>query len=146
MNKPTIKEIEMFLREVDKLFPVALSQKQDLTVLSEKLYDKADVFVVREDDKIVSMVAGYTENLSDNIAYISIVATRPDFQGKGYAAKLIKEFIVLAKQKNIPAIHLYTASKSIAGMYYKLGFKDYTIINEPRPQDIHLIYRFEEEK
>lgn len=140
------ERIEEFLIEVDESFPVPLSKKQNLKEFSKKLYEKADVCVKEENAKIVSMVAGYTENLENNIAYITIVATLENAKGKGYAKALIKEFIEICKVKKINAVHLYTVSTNVSAvkMYESLGFQKYIVENETRKDDLHLIYYIEE--
>lgn len=141
-----VSKIEEFLSSVDKLFPVPLSEKHNLTEFATKLAEKATICSACENGKIVSMVAGYTENIIDNIAYISIVASLPSTQGKGYATSLLKKFIQICNEKSINAVHLYTAkTNSVAvKMYEKLGFVKWTLPNEARPADLHLIYRIGE--
>lgn len=134
--------LERFLNKVDKTFPVALSDKQDLHVFAHKLADKATLCVEYSNDEIVSMVAGYTDNLPDDKAYISVVATAPEGRGRGLASGLVKEFISVCKDKNINAVHLYTDSSNTGAirMYEKIGFVPYIVQDEIRPDDVHLIY------
>lgn len=140
--KLTVENIEVFLRKVDTTFPVPLSQKQNLHDFAIKLCQKATLCAESDEEKIVAMVAGYTENVIDNMAYISIVATVPEFQGRGLASKLIKDFISICEKKSIDAVHLYAVSENTAAirMYEKLGFVLWNKHNEPRPNDAHLIY------
>ena len=141
MIKPTISQIEEFLFAVDHLFPVRLSQKQNLHDFAMKLYHKATICCVIVEDKIVAMVGGYTENLADNISYISVVATLPAFQGKGYAKGLLGEFIGICQEKELSGIHLYTSRTNLAAkaLYKSWGFQEWNCQNEPRPDDLHLI-------
>lgn len=138
----TVTQIENFLREVDSYFPVPLSCKQDLHDFSLKLHQKATLCYELDGGEIEAMVAGYTEELVGNVAYISVVATRKSSQGRGLASKLIKEFISVCKEKGIHAVHLYTDKSNVAArkMYEKIGFSNRILQDEPRPDDIHLIY------
>ena len=138
----TVQNIEKFLFTVDTMFPVPLSQKQDLREFSKKLYDKATICYSSENGEICAMLAGYTDNVTDNIGYMSILATLPSARGKGYASALIKEFIDIASRKGIDAVHLYAVRDNTPAvrMYEKLGFEEWHIENEPRPDDLHLIY------
>ena len=142
MQKLEFQEVLQFLRAVDLSFPVPLSHKQDLETLARKFCEKATLCTAKEQGKIVSLVAGYTENLTDNMAYVSVVATLPEGRGKGYAQKLMKQFLDICKTKNIRAAHLYTDKGNVAAiaLYKKLGFVPYVADNEPRPEDVHLIY------
>ena len=142
MSNPNIPQLHKFLSTVDKLFPVPLSQKQNLQDFAIKLSEKANIHCIMQEDIIVSMVVGYTKNLTDNIAYISVVATLPEYQGKGYAKKLLSEFIEDCKSKAIKAVHLYTSviNTSAISMYKNFGFEEWVLSNESRPNDLHLIY------
>lgn len=141
-DKVSSEKVYDFLKKVDMSFPVPLSQKQDLMVLAEKLCVKGTLCVVTDNGEIVSMVGGYTENIIDNKAYISVVATLKEYGGKGYAKKLVKEFTDICKEKNIDAVHLYTVHNNTfaVNMYKSIGFTEWKIDDEPRKDDLHLIY------
>lgn len=141
-------QIYEFLQEADKLFPVPISKKHNLDAFAKKLCEKATLCAISADSSIAALVAGYTDNVSDGLGYISIVATLPRAQGKGYGGSLIREFLEIARKKGLHAVHLYTVRDNVTAMrmYRKLGFVDYITENEPRPNDIHLIYHFDKEK
>ena len=141
------EKIEIFLSEVDKLFPTPLSHKQNLKEYATKLTENADIFVSCENEKIIALVAGYITNSVDDTVYISVVATLPESQGKGLASKLVKDFICSAKKNNKNAVHLYTdvTNKTAIHLYEKIGFVRYESENEPRPDDVHLIYYIKKE-
>ena len=134
--------IRVFLGKIDKMFPTPLSEKQDLEQYANKLIEKATLCAVIEEGEIFSLVAGYTENVIENKAYISIVASRTEAQGKGYASKLIRDFIDICKDKDLDAVHLYTdrCNTKALEMYRKIGFQKLMLDNEQRKQDVHLIY------
>lgn len=139
----TKKQIQIFLEKVDKSFPVPISEKQNLPEYAEKLLKQATLCCELENDEIISMVAGYTDNLTDDMAYIALVATQKSARGKGYAKKLIRKFINICKEKNIKSIHLYThiTNEKAIKMYKSIGFENYILQNEQRSDDVHLIYR-----
>ena len=143
--KPTVSQIETFLREVDFTFPVPLSHKQNLHDFAVKLFKKATLCCAMDGGKIAAAVAGYTNDLIKNIAYISIVATRPDFRGKGLASRLLREFVDVCRRKKIDAVHFYVAQNNSAALrlYERLGFVRWVCPNEPRPNDVHMIYYIE---
>lgn len=135
-------KVEQFLRAVDSSFPVPLSAKQDLNEFAAKLCGKGTICAEMEEERIISMAAGYTDNLVGSMAYISVVATLPEAQGKGRASKLVREFIGICEQKHIDAVHLYAAASNTAAirMYEKIGFVPLRLEEEPRPDDAHLVY------
>ena len=141
MIKPSAQKIHDFLLKVDTCFKTPLSSRQNLLTLAEKFYEKATVCTVEDSEQILAMVSGYTENIIDGIAYISVVATLPEVQGKGYAKALINQFKQICIQKKIEAVHLYTdvSNTKAITMYEKLGFNAYIKENEQRPSDVHLI-------
>lgn len=138
----TIEQMNAFLEKVDKLFPVPLSEKCSLSVLATKLLFRGTILTISENNSILSMVAGYTKEVIDQKAYISVVATLPDSSGKGYAKTLVREFINIAKNNALVAVHLYThqSNYKALSMYEGIGFTKWVVSNEPRPNDIHLIY------
>lgn len=141
-NNVTFEEVYDFLNKVDTSFPIPLSEKQDLKTFSEKLITKGTLCAATDAGKIVSMVGGYTENIIDNKAYISIVATLDEYAGRGFAKKLIKEFICICKDKKIEAVHLYAVPSNLVAvnMYKSIGFSEWNREDEPRKEDLHLIY------
>lgn len=130
-----------FVRQVDKEFPIALSDKVDLELYVEKLLKYGIIYYSFKNNKLTGAVAGYI-NSTSKIAYISMVAVLQEERGKGIASKLIKRFIKQCKEKKYLMVHVYThkENQSACCMYEKLGFKNYHVDDEPRPEDIHLVY------
>lgn len=141
MNDININDIEEFLWKVNLDFPIPLDKKVDLSKYSVKLYNNATIKVEFKDNKICGMVAGYTENLEDNISYISIVAVDKENRGYGIASKLVELFLEDCKNKNIRAVHLYTHKTNIGAIkiYKKIGFREISNFDDIRNDDIHLI-------
>ena len=71
-----------------------------------------------------------------------MVATADGYQGRGYAKKLVKQFLEAASDAQLDAVHLYAVSTNTkaVSMYEKLGFEEWKLSDEPRPDDLHLIY------
>ena len=135
------ESIYRFLCEIDDFFVPPLSEKQELLSFSKKIYLKATVCAEVVDSRIVSAVIGYTDNLIDNSAYISVVATLVDHYGHGYASKLINQFVDICSEKKIDSVHLYTTKNNIKAqrMYERLEFVRFFPENEQRRNDIHYI-------
>lgn len=96
-----------FLKKVDHTFSVSISEKQDLSEYAKKLSAKATICVEITGDQIVSMVAGYTTTVTNNLGYIALVATVPEAREHGLAGNLVKEFLSIAKEKNL-SLYTYT--------------------------------------
>ena len=138
----TREQILRFLQRVDESFPVPLSRKTSLEALAQKLCEKATICYELDGEEVVCMVAGYTDNVVDDVAYISVVATLNRARGKGFATGCVSQFLKIAAQKGLRATHLYTDRKNekAINMYLKIGFVPWVIENETRPNDMHLIY------
>lgn len=130
-----------FLIRVDKLFPIPLSQKENLEILASKFEQFGTVSYIMDNNKIVSFCAGYTNDMEKKLAYISVVACLPEYANKGYGKLTVEKFIEKAKSEGMDAIHLYAEKHNFIAlhMYEKLGFSDYIIKDEPRPNNRHLI-------
>ena len=139
------KELIEYLKEVDKLFPIPISQKVELASYAHKLIQKATLCPQYMDGKLVGLVAGYTDNIINGMAYIAMVSVSKKVQNQGIAKKLIKKFCVRCEEKKIKKVHLYTDSGNDVAikMYNKLGFKQVYIKNDPRPKDVHFILEIE---
>ena len=135
------QELYNFLKKVERLFPVPLSEREQLTVLASKFEKYGTVSYVRESGKIVAICAGYTNDQEQRLGYISVVASLPEYTNKGYGKVAVQSFIEKAKDAGMKAIHLYADRENEAAlnMYKKLEFVDWVLPNEPRPEDKHLI-------
>ena len=139
---PDVETIRQFLIEVDRTFPVPLSEKQELEKFAVKLYEKAALCTVMEEGRIIAMTAGYVKNVVENLAYVSVVATLPEYQGRGYSSDTVRRFIKKAKEQHLDGVHLYTAAgnEKAIRMYKRIGFEELLLDHEERPKDVHLIY------
>lgn len=130
-------ELFNFLNKIDNLFPIKLSDKQDLNTLAAKFKEFGTLNAVYDKDTIVALLSGYTNDDENGIAYVSVLAVLPEYQGRGYASTLLIEFEKICKQKNMRRIELYTHKTNFGAieMYKKCGF----LVNEnnkTRPDDI----------
>lgn len=141
----TVEQLRDFLVQVDHTFPIPLSQKQDLSDYARKLWEKATLCYELRGDRIISLVAGYTENVQNNIGYIAVVATLPEARGQHLASLLVQRFIRICREHRLSAVHLYTTPDNHAAkrLYRRLGFVNWELPDEPRPQDTHLILELE---
>lgn len=133
-----------FLQEVDRSFPVPLSDKTPLTDYTNKLRQHASAAVVMQGDAIASAVFAYLEDTTCHMGYITMVATSEAYRGKGYAGAALDAMCQLASSKGLHGIHLYTDARNIAAqaMYDSHGFVQERFANEPRPEDLHYLKLF----
>lgn len=126
---------------VNWLFPVPLSKKENLLELTNKFITYGTLAIMKENSKIISLCAGYTNDEVTKLAYISVVATLPEHSGKGYGKLVVQNFVYKAREKGMKAVHLYATRNNISAikMYESLGFVDFMLEDEIRPEDRHLI-------
>lgn len=129
------------MKKVERLFPIPLSEREHLTVLASKFEKSGTISCIQENGEMIALCAGYTNDKKNQLGYISVVASLPEYANKGYGKIVVQGFIEKAKNAGMRAIHLYTDkdNSSALNMYEKLGFVDWSIANEPRPKDRHLI-------
>lgn len=135
------EQLTEFLKAVDQDFPVPLSQKQQLSQYAAKLHSCATLCTECRDGRILSIAAGYTDNTVDGLGYISLVATLAEARGQGHASR---QFLDIARTKGLRGVHLYAVASNepAVRMYRRLGFTEYHPLNDPRPDDLHLIHYF----
>jgi carbamoyl-phosphate synthase large subunit len=136
------KTILEFLEKVDLSFPIPLSEKTNLTDYAKKIYENGTICGYVENGEIVSMVAGYLDKIRYDIGYITLVATLPEYQGRGIAHKVIRGFLKEAEEMEIRGVHLYTVrnNKAVVRMYNNLRFEELCLESEARPKDVHLMH------
>lgn len=131
------EELLIFLKKIDSLFPIKLSDKTDLSNLTEKFLSLGTIFSISENNEIVGLIAGYNNDILNHKAYISVLAILPEYQGKGYASKLLLDFEKDCIEKKIIRIELFThkTNDNAIKMYKK---NNYVVDNSntQRPNDI----------
>ena len=85
------------MTRIDNLFPIPLSNKESLAILSSKLEKYGTISYIREQGRIISMCAGYANNLQEQRGYISVVAVLPEYSNKGYGKVAVQGFLEKAK-------------------------------------------------
>lgn len=88
-----------FLQEVDNLFIQPISQRVDLLEYSNKITEKAYLFIAFKDNNPIGLIAAYCNKY--DYSYLSLIAIKNQYQGIGLAGKLMNMLIDLcAKQKS----------------------------------------------
>ncbi len=141
-NSVNEAELSCFLKRVDRLFPVPLSEKTDIDTLTAKLVKCGTLSCVKDGERVIALCAGYTNDNHTRLGYVSVVACLPEYANRGYGQSVVRNFVKSAKQAGMRAVHLYAVKDNHAAihMYEKCGFVDWLIDNEPRLKDRHLIY------
>ena len=106
----------------------ALFGTQDIPPLKETLDEVKEEFrngiilkMVSEDGKIIGSVRAHEK---DGTAYIGKLMVHPDFRGKGYGSRLLKEIERCYSNKRF---ELFTSTRSVDNirLYERLGYKTF---------------------
>ena len=136
IRRATLEDVEQIAQLEEACFPPKEAASESSFLQRLKVY--ANHFLVLEEEgKIVSMVNGMVteeEDLKDEMysnaqlhnengkwQMIFGVATHPDWQKKGLAQKVLKEFIAIAKKENRKGLVL-TCKEKLIPYYEKFGF------------------------
>ena len=142
-NKQEIEKEKFFdfIKKINYDFPIPVSEKVDLNEYCEKLWEKAELVAEVQDEEIRGLVAGYMNDLENGSAYISLVGISRDFRNQGLGKKLVHQFVLLCREKQIRSVNLYTHKTNQAAikMYEGLGFEIDSEGNQNRMDDIHFI-------
>lgn len=142
-NKQEIEKEKFFdfIKKINYDFPIPISEKVDLNEYCEKLWEKAELVAEVQDEEIRGLVAGYMNDLENGSAYISLVGVSRDFRNQGLGKKLVHQFVLLCREKQIRSVNLYTHKTNQAAikMYEGLGFEIDSEGNQNRMDDIHFI-------
>jgi len=113
------------LGERDKEAMFALAKLADPGPFELETWQLGRYFGIRADDQLVAM-AGERVRLPGYIE-VSAVATRPGYEGRGYASRLVRALLVRQHAKSeVPFLHVRVGSPSqraATRVYEKLGFK-----------------------
>jgi len=93
--------------------------KETLPELEEEFKNGVVLKMVSEDGRIIGSVRSYAK---DKTAYIGKLMVHPDFRGKGYGSKLLRE---IERYYVDTRYELFTSTKSVDNirLYEKLGYK-----------------------
>lgn len=124
-TKEDLKEI-LDLQYLAYQSEAALFGNKDIPPLKETLPELEEEFkngivlkIISEDGKIIGSVRSYKK---DKTAYIGKLMVHPDFRGKGYGSKLLRE---IERYYVDMRYELFTSTRSVDNirLYEKLGYK-----------------------
>lgn len=116
---------ECAIIQCDEAFVLPVNQRSNYRELFEKI-DRNAIFVVAEEEEILGYAAMYCNDMERLEAYITLIAVRPEAQGKQIGTRILSMCENIAIQKGMKTIRLEVSkmnSKAIA-FYQKNGFED----------------------
>ena len=126
----TIKEedcpsIIEYIKSIDSLFPVPISEKTNISDYVMKLYKNGTIILAMHSSEIIGIIAGYMNDSKKNTSYISILGVKKEYQKQKVGIKLFKIFQMLSKKEGLKNILLsvHKENKVAINFYLKNGFK-----------------------
>ena len=125
------QEMLSFMNETGDFFIKQLHVNNlTLEEYAQKMCEKGTIAYEKNDDKVIAMVIGYTDEMINNMSYITQVYVLPEYRKKGLASILLEEYIIYCKEKKIDGIWLTTQkdNHNAINLYKSKGFeieKDY---------------------
>lgn len=116
-------ELLKFLKEIDNDFPTSLSDKVNLNEYVDKILDKAEIIVKRENDEIAGITVFYCNDPSKETAYAVLTGVRSQYRGRGIATFLKREQIKKVKELGFKKLLFYTENPVAQKLYENLGGK-----------------------
>ncbi len=131
--------VEELLRRIDKLFPIPLSDKTELSDLAKKLISLGGVCIAMDGDSAVGMVGFYANDHVSRAAYISVVGVVESHQGRGIAKRMVELSLEECSKSGMKTCFLYThkTNSGAIGMYQRMGFVARE--DDTRPDDIKFV-------
>lgn len=142
MKDNTINELKLisFLKQIDNIFPVSLSQKVNIEDYAKKQLTHGVVICADISGKIVGILLGYANDTLNKRAYIGTIGIVTECQSKGIGKKLIDEMKQYSKKMGMDKIGLHTHKTNSGAIrfYTREGFRQISELNSERKDDVYL--------
>lgn len=119
------EEIEHLLEEMKNVFnPPLTTRISNLSEYAEKLAKFANVYYSILDGEVCGFICFYNNDDDSKTSYISQLAVKERFQGKGIGQNLLDKCVEIAKKTNRVAIELEVddENEKAISFYKKNGF------------------------
>lgn len=118
-----IDQINNALIRFDNYFKPKLSDRTSLTILAEKLCNKANIIVAIHDESIIG-IAAYYFNIMPQSSYLSVIAVEEKYRDKKIGQRLVNLMISDCRINGSAGIKLEMRAENInlLNFYNKLGF------------------------
>lgn len=131
------------LYDTEKVFDINLSKTYDISdkqriKIEKRIKSRKEIFLVAEDkEKIIGLIDGYildNNHHIEKVGYLDHLCVKKGYRNLGVANKLIDDFSVKMKNKNVSYLKLNAFENNIPAinLYKKLGFKEYSIFYQKK--------------
>ena len=97
-----------FLQRIDTSLPTSLSSRVDLNAYAQKVLQSGRVLCVEHNGDIVCAALFYCNDHQSGNAYLTLLGTLPEYEGKGYGSLVLSAAEQAAKREGMTSFHLDT--------------------------------------
>jgi len=122
-----------FIEKIDKTLPVPLSARVDIAEFAKRNLERGFVLAIEDDFGELACAAIFYYNFrSDEAAYLDLMATSPEYYGRGYAKAVMDAMENMARRDGMTEFHLHTndTNKAALSLYGKRGYE--IIAHDPK--------------
>ena len=114
------------LTALDAAYVPPISSMTDLPAYCDKLVTHAEVLIVTHDGNDIGYIAFYANDEAQRYAFLSAVAVKPDYHGRGIGASLLCQAMARAKDKGMERMRLEVRQLNHAAvsLYRKFEFNE----------------------
>ena len=139
-NKDDESDVIDFLKKIDEIFPIPLSERINIEEYAKKQLTHGIVICADISGKIVGILLGYANDTQNKRAYIGTIGISAECQSKGIGKKLIDEMKQYSKTMGMNKIGLHTHKTNSGAIrfYTREGFQKISELNSERKDDVYL--------
>ena len=121
----TLHDVHEFMKIVDEDFVPRFSSYVNISEYLKKLMKYAEILLATDGNIVLGIIAFYCNNITGGISYITYLAVRHGYRGKGLAEKLLMKCIKMAKAAEMKKVQTRTwnGNKQAVSLYEKFGFR-----------------------
>lgn len=121
LNTSSHSEIKNHLERCNNLFEPSLDTYLDINAYSQKLFEKSFCFEVKNESRLIGLVAVY---FGVDRTFISNFSIEKEWMRKGVSKELMKKVISASEDRNLNCICLevFEENKRAVKFYSKYGF------------------------
>ena len=144
-NEGELEQLTTFLRVIDDIFPIPLSNKVSIDEYALKTLSKGVALCAEDSGKNVGILLGYANDSVTKNAYIGTLGVLEEYRSQGIGKSLVNYMKELSHSYGMEMIYLFThkSNGSAVRFYIKNGF---TIVLPPsteRPDEVCLVAHLE---
>jgi len=121
----TLSDVQKFMEIVDEDFVPRFSTYVNIQEYLAKLEKYAEILLATNGNRILGAMAFYCNNVTESLSYITYLAVRRNFCGKGIGEKLLMKCIEIAKTAGMKFVQTRTwkTNRAAVSLYEKYGFR-----------------------